>query len=106
MCKFQGKIESNKLFVIIFDNTGFAERILFKTFGVKTESNDEPIQHSQGSFLYHPFDFPEYTAIGWKNVSRSSMERIMGKSFSPTSFESSIGNEKLDNFPETWSVMF
>lgn len=94
-------------FLIIFDEAGYAEKILFEATKMNPDFSQDLLPHTCSFFLYDPFDAPEYSYIRWNKLNRTTLERIRGKQFSQTSFESSIKkNEKLEDFPENWSVMF
>ena len=63
--------------------------------------------------FYDPFDAPEYTWISWRQISRSTMERLIGERFQGSDFikapNPTIQAPELKppgEFPICWGVMF
>jgi hypothetical protein len=54
-------------------------------------------------FLYDPFDGPVYTALWWTEISRETMERLMGEPFPE---EELRPPEDGEPFPCSWHVVF
>ena len=61
------------------------------------------LQERERSLFYDPFDWPEYAWIGWKEIDRFAMERIIGTAFQESDLVSQSGATMT--FPRTWSFM-
>jgi len=74
----------------------------------RSDSNREhrrsPDPEGHGTLEFDPFDWPEYAWIGWSAVAREHMERLIGVTIMDSDMSSAF--DKLDAFPDTWSVMF
>ena len=55
--------------------------------------------------FYDPFDAPEYTYISWHRITKQEMEGLIGQKFLPRDFYGK-GDQKREEFPLSWSVMF
>lgn len=56
-------------------------------------------------FFYHPFDFPEYYFVAWKNIETSTLERLINKKFESSDLCPN-SEHSIDYVPTSWSVMF
>jgi hypothetical protein len=59
-----------------------------------------------GWIEFYPFDAPEYSAIAWQDVSRNTMERITGATFTDEDFQPHSKTVAIIPFPMTCGISF
>jgi len=106
--KFSKTMTGNphRALLVAFDGRGdVAQAVFAEGKSLQPEREEFLCSHSNGWLIWQPFDAPEYYSVGWRNVSREAMERLIAERFPEEDFVSERTGEKID-FPEEWSVVF
>jgi hypothetical protein len=106
--KFSKTMTGNSLraFFVAFDEHGSVINCYFAEGRSLEYGREQFLQScSKGWLSWSPFDAPEYYSVGWSNVSREAMERLIAEPFPEEDFVSERTGEKIE-FPAEWSVVF
>jgi len=100
----------NRGFFIEFGRGGDVIAVIFS---ITTRQSIAPqkntlTEKADAWLFYDPFDAPEYAYIEWKNITRETMERILGETFAEEDFMPILyrSQEECKEWPSTWQVMF
>ena len=104
----------NRCFLLTADADGAVRQLLIgeDEYNHDRETWSALKQSCKRWLFYHPFDGPVYTYMAWQGMERSTIERLMGKSFEEADFVAmgSSGSQGTKSepieFPSSWSVMF
>lgn len=96
-----------RAFLMVLDDDGSVRMVRFERPEEGWREYRESLKSAGVAYLfYDPFDYPEWAFLCWHNVSRSTMERLVGSPFEAADFEASLGLEPPIALPSSWSVMF
>ena len=101
-------------FLMILNDNGSVRTLQFEHSEDTWYQLTEKLNQAGESYLfYDPFDAPEYMWLSWRQIDRSTMERLIGTFFEETDFEKSqnASHRAPDlkppkKYPVSWGVMF
>lgn len=94
-------------FLMLFNSEGVVREILFgdEPRHSLREKKEVLIQSNPNWLFYDPYDAPESGFIAWRNIDRTTMERLIKNKFDDSDFVSDLDNERLE-FPRTWRAIY
>jgi hypothetical protein len=96
----------HRAFLVTFDGRGCVATSVFGEGKILEPERERLLQSgSKGWLSWRPFEAPQSLSVGWQNVSREAMERLLGERFPEADFVSYRTGGKIE-FPEEWPAVF
>lgn len=101
-------------FLMVLNAQGSVQTLFFKCPEDSWHQVRERLDQAGTAYLfYDPFGAPEYSWLSWRQIDRSTMERLLGDQLQDTDFiklehagSRAPDLERPDEFPVSWGVMF
>ena len=92
-------------YVLVLHPDGSSQINVFRTDTDRDRARRDGVEGQSYLFFDPVDDGMEYRWLTWKDIDRTTMERLIGRTFAPEDFVSMRSRKERD-YPQSWGVMF